>query len=374
MDIHSPASDNIDQLRRVADANGVATGFWDWYGNWVGVGAPTLLKVLGALGLPLNESSTVGDVDHAMQLTEEREWRRTLPPTIVAREGGGYLFPVHVPDGSWVNVQWVLEDGRKGQCEQIDRYVPPRMIDGQLVGRATFDVPHWVPLGWHRLVATVEGGRVESATLIVVPNTLSLPILESSRRAWGVNAQLYSTRSASSWGIGDATDLADLANQIYVRPESIEEYAALPQSAREAIEQLSEETRQFASREDLIDRDRAWEAKRKALEIIFAVPRSYHRQSQFDHFVEEGGSELSNYALWCALVEREGTIELPEDLERSTSPRVELERLELADRVNFYEWWRVRSAWRSASWPTWPLACTLMAPRSGAVPSSSPRA
>ena len=157
MDIHSPASDNIDLLRHVADMNGVATGFWDWYGNWVGVGAPTLLKVLGALGLPLNESSTVGDVEHAMRLTEEREWRRTLPPTIVAREGGGYLFPVHVPDGSWVNVQWVLEDGRKGQCEQIDRYVPPRVIDGQLVGRATFDVPHWVPIGWHRLVATVEG-------------------------------------------------------------------------------------------------------------------------------------------------------------------------------------------------------------------------
>ena len=93
MDIHSPASDNIDLLRHVADMNGVATGFWDWYGNWVGVGAPTLLKVLGALGLPLNESSTVGDVEHAMRLTEEREWRRTLPPTIVAREGGGYLFP-----------------------------------------------------------------------------------------------------------------------------------------------------------------------------------------------------------------------------------------------------------------------------------------
>ena len=59
MDIHAPASDNIDELRRIADANGVATGFWDWYGNWVGVSASTLLKVLGALGLPLDESSTV---------------------------------------------------------------------------------------------------------------------------------------------------------------------------------------------------------------------------------------------------------------------------------------------------------------------------
>ena len=376
MDIHAPASDNIDELRRIADANGVATGFWDWYGNWVGVSASTLLKVLGALGLPLDESSTVGDVHEAQRLTDEREWRRTLPPTIVARQGGGYLFPVHVPDGSWVNVQWVLEDGRKGACDQVDRYVPPRMIDGELVGRATFDVPHWLPLGWHRLVATVEGGHVESATLIIVPNTLSLPLLESSRRVWGVNAQLYSTRSASSWGIGDAADLADLAavcadkgadfllinpvhasqpvsplenspylpvsrrwlNPIYIRPESIEEYASLPEASRAAIKQLSDETRQFAIREDLIDRDRSWEAKRKALEIIFDAPRSYHRQSQLDRFIERGGSELSNYALWCALVEREGTIELPEDLARSSAPRVELERLELADRVDFYQW------------------------------------
>ena len=376
MDIHAPASDNIDELRRIADANGVATGFWDWYGNWVGVSASTLLKVLGALGLPLDESSTVGDVHEAMRLTEEREWRRTLPPTIVARQGGGYMFPVHLPDGSWVNVQWVLEDGRKGACDQVDRYVAPRMIDGELVGRATFDVPHWLPLGWHRLVATVEGGHVESATLIIVPNTLSLPLLDSSRRVWGVNAQLYSTRSASSWGIGDASDLADLAavcadkgadfllinpvhasqpvsplenspylpvsrrwlNPIYIRPESIEEYASLPQASRAAIEQLRDETRQFATREDLIDRDCSWEAKRKALEAIFAVPRSYHRQSQLDCFIERGGSELSNYALWCALVEREGTIELPEDLARSSAPRVELERLELAERVDFYQW------------------------------------
>lgn len=376
MDIHAPASDNIDELRRVADANGVATGFWDWYGNWVGVSASTLLKVLGALGLPLDESSTVGDVHEAQRLTEEREWRRTLPPAIVARQGGGYMFPVHVPDGSWVNVQWVLEDGRKGPCDQVDRYVAPRMIDGELVGRATFDVPHWLPLGWHRLVATVEGGHVESATLIIVPNTLSLPLLESSRRVWGVNAQLYSTRSASSWGIGDAADLADLAavcadkgadfllvnpvhasqpvspletspylpvsrrwlNPIYIRPESIEEYASLPQASRVTIEQLRDETRQFATRDDLIDRDCSWEAKSKALEIIFAAPRSYHRQSQLDRFIERGGSELSNYALWCALVEREGTIELPEDLARSSAPRVELERLELADRVDFYQW------------------------------------
>ncbi len=53
---------------------------------------------------------------------------------------------------------------------------------------------------------------------------------------------------------------------------------------------------------DLIDRDRAWEASVGA-GIIFASPRTHRRQSQFGPSSEKG--ELSNYALWCALVERE---------------------------------------------------------------------
>ena len=376
MDTNAPASSDLDLLRYVADRNGVATGYWDWYGNWIDVSAESLLEVLRALGVPVSPESTVGDLREAARLVDEREWRQTLPPTIVARQGGGYEFPVHVPDGAWVAVQWILEDGRSGHCEQLDRYVPPRTIDDRLVGRATFDVPHWLPLGWHRLVATVEGGLVASSTLIIVPSSLDAPALRGGKRAWGVGAQMYSTRSHASWGIGDAVDLADLAaitadkgadfllinpvhapqpispqenspylpvsrrwlNPIYIRPEAIAEYAALPQESRDAIEQLRAQTVDFAVDEDLIDRDRVWEAKRKALEIVFAAERPYRRQSDFDHFIERGGADLANYALWCALVEREETVELPEALSRSSAPAVEMERLEVSDRVEFWQW------------------------------------
>ena len=376
MDTNAPASSDLGLLRYVADRNGVATGYWDWYGNWIDVSAESLLEVLRALGVPVSPESTVGDLREAARLVDEREWRQTLPPTIVARQGGGYEFPVHVPDGAWVAVQWILEDGRNGHCEQLDRYVPPRTIDDRLVGRATFDVPHWLPLGWHRLVATVEGGHVASSTLIIVPSSLDAPALRGGKRAWGVGAQMYSTRSHASWGIGDAVDLADLAaitadkgadfllinpvhapqpispqenspylpvsrrwlNPIYIRPEAVAEYAALPQESRDAIEQLRAQTVDFAVDEDLIDRDRVWEAKRKALEIVFAAARPYRRQSDFDHFIERGGADLANYALWCALVEREETIELPEALSRSSAPAVEMERLEVSDRVEFWQW------------------------------------
>lgn len=96
----------------------------------------------------------------------------------------------------------------------------------------------------------------------------------------------------------------------YIRPESIGEFASLPQASREAIEQLRDVTREFASREDLIDRDRAWEAKRKALKLFSPRLVPTIARSQFDHFVENGGSSCLTYAL-CALVEREDTLELP---------------------------------------------------------------
>ncbi len=54
---------------------------------------------------------------------------------------------------------------------------------------------------------------------------------------------------------------------------------------------------------DLIDRDRAWEVKRKALEIIFAASAPTTASRSSTALREKGGSERSNYALWCALVE-----------------------------------------------------------------------
>ena len=97
------------------------------------------------------------------------------------------------------------------------------------------------------------------------------------RRVWGIATQLYSVRSAKSWGVGDVGDLEDLAvwggaelgagfvlvnplhaaepappmepspylpttrrfqNPLYLRPEKIGEYADLDAAARRKVESL----------------------------------------------------------------------------------------------------------------------------------------
>lgn len=368
--------DELCRLRELAELNHVATAYWDWYGNHVQVSADSLLKVLSALGLGIGPGARSDEIDRALESARELPWRQTLPPTVVVRQGASQEVPVHVPHGHWVNLKWVLEDGASGDCAQLDRWVEPQWIDGAQVGRATFQVPDFLPTGWHRLVATVEGGHVASATLIVVPQALTHPVLSGNRKRWGASVQMYSTRSHSSWGIGDATDLADIlalcadrgadfllinpvhastpvapledspylpvsrrwVNPIYIRPESIPEFSNLDLASLKNIEELRLTTQELGDSGDLIDRNRSWEAKRKALEIIFTVERPYHRESQFRHFVEEGGADLNHFALWCALIEINDGMKLPEDLSNVSSSQVDRLRLELSDRVEFWQW------------------------------------
>lgn len=374
MDDFAPALDDPGFLRYIADQNGIATTYWDWYGKQRHVSSKTLLHVLASLGVPIGQDARIHDLHRVKQWTEERPWRSMLPPTVVVRQGQTVHVPVHVHHGDWVHVSYRLEDGAKGSLNQVDVYVEPRLIDGVLTGRATFEVPSHLPLGWHSLQATAEDGSHAEATLIVVPERLNPPALHDGKRHWGVALQMYSTRSQQSWGMGDAYDLADVVsiagsqgadfalinpvhsqapvspienspylpvtrrwmNPIYIRPEAIAEFAYASPELRQKVEKL----RQSAVSADAtpVDRDKTWTAKLAALELIFALPRSIHRQKAFDAFVAKGGADLENFALWSAIAEANGSLAFPQSLSDAGAANVELARAKFADRLQFWQW------------------------------------
>jgi len=364
-----------DALLRLAAAHGVAPDHWGFHGELKAASATTLRGVLRALGV---DASSPERIDVALSSVDDTPWRRVLPPVVVVREGRTVHVPVHVTDGDPVSLWIELDDevgGGRRDLTQTDAYVAPRTVDGRLVGRATFTVPTDLPLGWHELRADGPSAQAR-AVLVVTPDRLELPASLDGRRQWGLMAQLYSVRSRRSWGVGDLVDLADLGvlaggigadfllinplhaaepvapmtpspylpttrrfvNPIYVRPEAVPEAAYLASADRSLVEWAAEPVTALDTDPGPIDRDAAWEAKRAALEVVFAVPRGAARQALFDAFVEEQGFGLETFALWSALAEKYGSETIPAALADPSSEAVAAEREVLAERVAFHTW------------------------------------
>jgi 4-alpha-glucanotransferase len=367
-------------LAALAAAYGVATEFWDQAGAHQQVSEATVVAVLAALGV---DATTPESVVAALAERRIRDWRRTLPPVFVARQGDAATCWVHLPHGdgarAWIELE---EGGERSDVVQVDRWVEPVDVDGALVGEATFALPTDLPTGWHRLHAAITGTdgdtRRESTVLVVTPRALTLPERLRERRGWGFAAQLYSVRSSRSWGIGDVEDLADLvswsgrelgadfllinplhaaspvppmapspylpvtrrfANPIYLRVESIPEFAYLSEDHRAQVEVLSRTVSPANTSAALLERDPVWMAKRVALELVSKVPRSLGRRAAYDDYVRREGQGLDDFALWCALSDKYGEPgRWPEEL---TDPRGEATaraRADLSAGVEFHRW------------------------------------
>ncbi|WP_124055108.1 4-alpha-glucanotransferase [Arcanobacterium ihumii] len=362
-------------LVQLAQAYGISTEFWGYDGNLRQVEDHTLVAVLESMGLHIDSEEAIAT---QLQRRLHQEWYSVLPKCPVVRNNCATPIHVHVPHGARVRLELLLEDGGRLALNQGDDYTEPRMIDGVLTGQATFYIGEGTQLGYHKLRAVVETQAGESEeyeeTLVVAPHRLP----DGKRawgRSWGMMAQLYSVRSRNSWGIGDLDDLAEMGsifgnlgadfllinplhaaevvgamspspylpvtrrffNPIYIRPENIREVAYMTAPQRSLVLWAGEDVKKASLENTLIDRDRSWESKREALEVIFQVERSEGRQRAFDRFREIEGEGLEDFALWCAINEAyDGKI--PSHLRDIQSPFVAQERLRLADRIDFWAW------------------------------------
>lgn len=385
-------------LVALAEAHGIATEYWSFFGDRVVVPAATLRAILRAMKVDASDDAALAAAHAAV---EEGPWRELLPPSHVTRPGVRPIL-VHVADGHDVALSVVLEDGTRRDIPIPEQRPAARLVDGVLRWRVEVPLPHDLPLGWHTLLAEQrpfggEPDRAASCTLVVTPERLPDPPARPGRsRGWGLMAQLYSVRSERSWGMGDFADMADLAAvaggqgadfllvnpihaaevtapiepspylpatrrflaPLYVRPEDIPEVAYLSPADRAVVEAarmpVAAANRDAASR---IDRDAVWAAKRAALEVIHAAPRSPGREAQLAAFAAREGQPLQDFALWCALEERDAAQpgERSAEVDDIRSPLVARLRDELADRVRFHVWlqWiadqQVDSAQRAAT-------------------------
>lgn len=294
-------------LHELAAAHGVATHYDDWAGNRVEVAGTAVAAALAALDV---EATSEEAIACSLRQVEERRWSVGLPPcTVVVRSGAVVVVGPHPP-----RLAVITEQGA-----EVEVLAPPREVERR-DDLARWEVPlPELPLGYHCLRLGLQ-----TAPLIVVP--ASIPVPEG--RHWGWQVQLYSLRSAASWGIGDYSDLrtvvaaaaADGAGAVLVNPLHAETpvlpvqnspYSPSSRLFRSALALRLEEAPEWhpslatlkpVTDPERIDRDTAWAAKLEALEQMW--PR--HRVGALADFRAARGEPLERFATFCALAETHG--------------------------------------------------------------------
>ncbi|MFE0601131.1 4-alpha-glucanotransferase [Streptomyces sp. NPDC058892] len=304
----------MDDLARLATLHGIATAYQPAPGVTVEVPEATVRTVLGLLGV---SAGSPEDLRAQADRADRERADRLLPPTVVHWQGCGEppaLPPALAALPAGTRVRVVLEDTGES--------VPWNPV---------------LPLGVHRVHAEAPDGRRAEAGLVVAPDRApAVP-----ERAHGLLVQLYSLLSERSWGMGDLGDLAALArwagrthgaafiqvnplhaavpgtptdpspyrpssrrfpDPVHLRIEDVPEYPDCPD--REALAELAAQggqlRREVLEKGALIDRDSVWELKRRALELLYAVPRTPEREALYREFRAEQGGALDEHAAWCA--------------------------------------------------------------------------
>lgn len=335
-----------DALHRLAQQAGIGTRFTDAFGHDRDVPDAAIRALAAALGYPAGD---LAEIEASLARLRDAPWRVLAPPVFIARDGAETRpVPVHLAAGVHA-LDWTLhlENGER-QAGTVDGDRMPiegsRAIDGATVEERLLALPT-LPDGYHRL-HVCAGAKTAETVLIAAPATCHSPPA-GDRRLWGLSTQLYSLRSPRNWGMGDFTDLGDLAEALadhgadavgvnplhalfVAEPAKASPYS--PSSRRflnilyldvEAVSDFAEcaeaqarvTAPEFRVRLDalratpLIDHEGIAATKLAILEILYRTFRECHlnrdtgRARAFARFRAEGGEELARFALHEALAE-----------------------------------------------------------------------
>ncbi|KFI55270.1 4-alpha-glucanotransferase [Bifidobacterium callitrichos] len=367
-------------LIQLAKLVGIGTSYVGMSNDYHEIDDDVLVAVLAALGVDASSDEAI-----AQSSKRIRDARRTrlVAPTLLHTVGEETRIPVNVGVFDIPSAKITLEDGTRypgriayGPGDGSKAYV----LNDKFITTAALIIPADLPAGYHTLHVSVAG-RKQDATLISAPARVELLDQMKYGHLWGWMAQLYSIRSANSWGVGDFEDLSNLlvdskkhtgsdfmlinpvhaaepvspltpspylpisrglVNFTYIRPEAIEEYRLLGKESLDQINQLHATVEPLNGDSQLIDRDAMWRAKMHALWIIFKVGRSPVRQQEFDDFVHEGGDALEGYATWCLCYDKWGapsreSTNWEQRLDKNSAEVAAL-RQQFPDTLNFYRW------------------------------------
>lgn len=202
------------QWHELARLYGVQTSYTDVRGRRRRASREALLRVLAALGAPVDSDR---GVEEAMRWRRRETWERLCEPVLVAWDGRLRHVEVRLPERlAAAPVRVLLEEEETGARREWS-CDPGRLptaglaeIDG--VGFVAKRLPGFerLPIGYHRLRVESEAGAAEALVICAPERAYSPAEGAPGATGWGVLAPMYAIHSARSLGAGDLADFERL--------------------------------------------------------------------------------------------------------------------------------------------------------------------
>jgi 4-alpha-glucanotransferase len=348
----------IDELSELC---GILPEYWDIFGKKHIASLDAKKAILRSMGLRIDSA---GKVVTEIEKLKYGPWKRLIEPVFVMSVNDRPLtIPVHIPikEGKEreLLLTWSITDekGRKTKfvlsgdaisVSQTEIINGMRYIKVNLSVAALRDIGYYMVRVECKHPEDIFSGGVnrlrKTSRVIVTPDTCYLPPELAAGRTWGFSINLYSIRSERNWGVGDFTDLKEVArwtaglkggfvgiNPLHSIPNSkpfgispyspvsrlyrnfiyldIEEIPEVKES-KDAMEIMAsghfrDELNELRNTE-VVDYERVASIKGKILKIAFAIfckkhlNRNTRRFREFKKYISEEGTALYDFAFFLA--------------------------------------------------------------------------
>ncbi|MGD9841862.1 MAG: 4-alpha-glucanotransferase [Steroidobacteraceae bacterium] len=318
-------------LAVLANENGLGEAYHDYRGEYRQFSDAARHAILLAMGV-LPQASPNRNSDPTLM----------LPPVRVCTHEELYcdLTLERLPPEALIKVSIHTEAGNSWTNDY-----PARQLATDSDGVYRLPLAADLPLGYHQLIAAVDGFRAECLLVIAPPRCYEPEALQQGQRLWGLSIQLYTLRSSNNWGIGDFADLQamlllaagqgcntiglnplhalrpadaahispyspshrDFLNVLYIAVPAVAEYGG-SQSAQDIVASSKEQLTALQHSKH-VDYVGVAKFKLQVLRLLFAefnrseVARDTARAMAFRAYVHQQGEPLHLHALYDVLDE-----------------------------------------------------------------------